>query len=190
LLSWKLAAPYNQPKDWVFASTRMKGKQPYSPDSLLKRSIRPAAARAKIAKHIGWHTCRRTFTTLLKANGEDIKVVLELLRHATIKMTLEIYAQAITPAKREAQSRVAGLFKVGAKSEQVLFFSIFSTLKTDPLNGSGRRLRSFEWRFGPPFSEVRSSYLPRLHRLSHEPRLCRCAERKPRNLALRAFMAS
>jgi hypothetical protein len=60
-------------------------------------------------------------------------------------------------------------------------FSIFSTLKTDPLNGSGRRLRSFEWRFGPPFSEVRSSYLPRLHRLSHEPRLCRCAERKPRN---------
>jgi integrase len=115
LLSWKLAAPYNQPKDWVFASTRKKGKQPYSPDSLLKRSIRPAAARAKIAKHIGWHTFRRTFTTLLKANGEDVKVVQELLRHATVKMTLEVYAQAVTPAKREAQSRVAGLFKVGAK---------------------------------------------------------------------------
>jgi integrase len=115
LLSWKLAAPYNQPKDWVFASTRKKGKQPYSPDSLLKRSIRPAAARAKIAKHIGWHTFRRTFTTLLKANGEDVKVVQELLRHATVKMTLEVYAQAVTPAKREAQSRVAGLFKGGAK---------------------------------------------------------------------------
>ncbi|WP_035351519.1 tyrosine-type recombinase/integrase [Edaphobacter aggregans] len=115
LLSWKLAAPYNQPKDWVFASTRKKGKQPYSPDSLLKRSIRPAAARAKIAKHIGWHTFRRTFTTLLKGNGEDVKVVQELLRHATVKMTLEVYAQAVTPAKREAQSRVAGLFKVGAK---------------------------------------------------------------------------
>ncbi len=115
LLSWKLAAPYNQPKDWVFASTRKKGKRPYSPDSLLKRSIRPAAARAKIAKHIGWHTFRRTFTTLLKANGEDVKVVQELLRHATVKMTLEVYAQAVTPAKREAQSRVAGLLKVGSK---------------------------------------------------------------------------
>jgi integrase len=115
LLSWKLAAPYNQPKDWVFASTRKRGKQPYSPDSLLKRSIRPGAARAKIAKHIGWHTFRRTFTTLLKANGEDVKVVQELLRHATVKMTLEVYPQAVTPAKREAQSRVAGLFKVGAK---------------------------------------------------------------------------
>ena len=61
----------------------MKGKQPYSPDSLLKRQIRPAVTQAKILKHVGWHTFRRTFSTLLKANGEDIKVVQELLRHAT-----------------------------------------------------------------------------------------------------------
>jgi integrase len=51
LLTWKRAAPYNQPEDWVFASTRKRGKQPYSPDSLLKRCIRPAAERAKITKH-------------------------------------------------------------------------------------------------------------------------------------------
>jgi hypothetical protein len=43
------------------------GKQPYSPDAILKRRIRPAATRAKIAKRIGWHTFRRTFSTLLKA---------------------------------------------------------------------------------------------------------------------------
>lgn len=117
LLTWKRAAPYNQPEDWVFASTRMRGKQPYSPDSILTRSFRPAAKRAKIAKHIGWHTFRRTFSTLLKANGEDIKTVQELLRHATVKMTLEVYAQAVTPAKRKAQSKVAGMLKAatGAK---------------------------------------------------------------------------
>ena len=56
------------------------GTQPYSPDSILTRSFRPAAKRAKIAKHIGWHTFRRTFSTLLKANGEVIKTVQELLR--------------------------------------------------------------------------------------------------------------
>ncbi|WP_229669100.1 tyrosine-type recombinase/integrase [Edaphobacter acidisoli] len=81
---------------FVFASTRKRGKLPYSPDSSLTRSFRPAANRAKIAKHIGWHTFRRTFSTLLKANGEDIKTVQELLRHATVKMTLEVYAQAVT----------------------------------------------------------------------------------------------
>jgi integrase len=113
LLTWKRAAPYNQPEGWVFASTRKRGKQPYSPDSILTRSFRPAAKRAKIAKHIGWHTFRRTFSTLLKANGEDIKTVQELLRHATVKMTLEVYAQAVTPAKRQAQSKVAGMLKAG-----------------------------------------------------------------------------
>lgn len=114
LLTWKHAAPYNQPEDWVFASTRKRGKQPYSPDSILKRCIQPAATRAKITKHIGWHTFRRTFSTLLKANGEDIKTVQELLRHATVKMTLEVYTQAVTPAKRKAQSKVAGMLQAGA----------------------------------------------------------------------------
>src|ERR1700679_2543607 len=73
----------------------------------------PAAKRAKIARDIRSHTFRRTFSTLLKANGEDIKTVQELLRHATVKMTLEVYAQAITPAKRKAQSKVAGMLKEG-----------------------------------------------------------------------------
>jgi integrase len=58
----------------------------------------------KITKHIGWHIFRRTFSTLLKANGEDVKTVQELLRHATKKMTLEVYAQAVRPGKRNAQS--------------------------------------------------------------------------------------
>jgi integrase len=54
---------------------------------------------------------------LLKANGEDIKTVQELLRHATVKMTLEVYAQAITPAKRKAQSKVAGMLKAGTEAK-------------------------------------------------------------------------
>jgi integrase len=57
----------------------------------------------------GWHTFRHTYSTLLKANGEDIKVVQELLRHANSRITLDIYTQALTPAKREAQSRIANL---------------------------------------------------------------------------------
>lgn len=45
-------------------------------------------------------------STLLKANGEDVKVVQELMRHANITTTMNIYTKALTPAKREAQSRV------------------------------------------------------------------------------------
>jgi integrase len=43
---------------------------------------------------------------VLKANGEDVKVVQELLRHANSRITLDTYTQAMTPAKREAQSKV------------------------------------------------------------------------------------
>ena len=53
--------------------------------------IRPAALRAGICKKIGWHTFRHTYSTLLIANGENVKVVQELMRHASSRFTLEIY---------------------------------------------------------------------------------------------------
>lgn len=43
-------------EDWVFASPVMRGKQPYWPDNLTKRYIKPAARKAGINKNIGWHT--------------------------------------------------------------------------------------------------------------------------------------
>ena len=55
---------------------------------------------------IGWHTFRHAFGTLLKANGEDVKTVHELLRHANSRITLDIYTQAVTSNKRAAQSKV------------------------------------------------------------------------------------
>jgi len=58
-----------------------------------------------IDRRVSGHTFRRTYSTLLHANGEDVKRVQELLRHGSIKVTLDIYAQAQMPAKREAQRK-------------------------------------------------------------------------------------
>ncbi len=122
LRQWKEQTPYNQSADWVFASPEMKGKQPLWPENILRRYIRPAAVRAGIQKRIGFHTFRHSFGTLLKANGADVKTVQELLRHANSRITLDTYVQAVTPAKRQAQSNVvtmilpsknAGLAAVG-----------------------------------------------------------------------------
>jgi integrase len=106
LLVWRRVSPFNREADWVFASPDMEGKQPYWPENLLRRHIRPAARRCGINKRIGWHTFRHSYATHLKANGEDIKVVQESLRHANSRITLDTYTQALTPAKREAQSKV------------------------------------------------------------------------------------
>ena len=106
LLDWRRRSAYNGPDDWCFASPRMNGAKPYSPDTILSKAIRPAAKRVGITKRIGWHTFRHTFGTLLKANGEDVKVVQESLRHANSRITLDMYTQAVTSAKRQAQSKV------------------------------------------------------------------------------------
>ena len=93
-------------EDWAFASPTMKGEQPYWPDNLMKRYIKPVARTNGIYKNIGWHTFRHTFGTLLKANGEDVKTVQELLRHANSRTTLDVYTQAVGSNKRVAQSKV------------------------------------------------------------------------------------
>ena len=106
LWAWKQDSTYSHPYDWVFASPRTKGKNPYWPDSILSSVIRPALARAGIQKHIGWHTFRHSFSTILIGNGENVKVVQELMRHSNCRCTLEIYSQARIQAKRDAQHRV------------------------------------------------------------------------------------
>ena len=106
LQRWRRQSPYPMADDWVFASPSMKGKQPYWPDNLMKRYIKPVARRAGILKNIGWHTFRHSFGTLLKANGEDVKTVQELLRHANSRITLDVYTQAVNSNKRAAQSKV------------------------------------------------------------------------------------
>ena len=71
----------------------------------MRMFIKPVAKRLGIG-NISWHTFRHTYSCLLHANGEDPKVVQELLRHSSIKVTMDIYTQAVTSAKRKAQSRV------------------------------------------------------------------------------------
>ena len=64
------------------------------------------------------HTFRRTYTTLLHANGEDVKVVQELLRHGSAKITMDVYAQAVTPAKRKAQEKVGDVARHKRKTNR------------------------------------------------------------------------
>jgi integrase len=73
----------------------------------------PAACSktANIKGKIGWHTFRRTVATLLVEHGNDIKVVQERLRHANSKVTLDLYAQAVTQAKRKAQTKIVNLLR-------------------------------------------------------------------------------
>lgn len=106
LFDWRGSCPYNQDTDFVFGSPEMNGTQPYWPDSMLRKIIRPAAVRAGITKHIGWHSFRRSLATLLQASGASVKATQDMLRHASSRLTLELYAQTVPEDRREAQAGI------------------------------------------------------------------------------------
>jgi integrase len=89
---------YKAPADFVFAGD---SGRPHWRGVLLTDHIDPAAEKAGIGT-IGWHTFRHTFSTLVHSMGTDMAVQKELLRHADIKTTMNIYTQAVAPAKRRA----------------------------------------------------------------------------------------
>jgi integrase len=109
LAAWKGKSRYRGPNDWVFASPRYRGRKPFWGAGILRKHIQPAARKAGIKKRIGWHTFRHTYSTLLRSVGTEFKVMQELLRHSSLRSTLDVYTQAITPAKHAAQDAVMSL---------------------------------------------------------------------------------
>jgi site-specific recombinase XerD len=82
-------------------------QQPYWPNAAMEDHIRPAALRAGITKRVSWHMFRHTFGTLVNSEGADVATTQALMRHANASITMDRYVQAVTAAKRRAQSRIA-----------------------------------------------------------------------------------
>ena len=103
LLEHRRQATYVAPEDYIFAGDSGK---PRWHGVMLTDHIKPAAVRAGIGK-IGWHTFRHTFSSILHHAGTNMAVQKELLRHADIQTTMNMYTQAVSAAKREAVHKVA-----------------------------------------------------------------------------------
>jgi integrase len=92
-----------------FCKQALSGRRPYWGQAILRKYIRPVAQRVGIQKRFGWHTFRHTYSTLLRSVGTEFKVMQELLRHSSFRSTLDVYTQAVTPAKHAAQAAVISL---------------------------------------------------------------------------------
>lgn len=108
---WRQHTPYRSEEDWIFASPHYDGKTPYTYQILFRRHIRPVIEKISGLKSskeapIGWHTLRRSLATLLISNGENVKVAQSQLRHTTPKITLDLYAQAVSTDQQQAHKKV------------------------------------------------------------------------------------
>ena len=106
LQAWRKETPYPLNDDLVFPSFRLKGRKPPRASMLVANHLQPAARKAGISGQVGFHTLRRTLASALVANGSNIRLVQELLRHSNPLITLDAYARSTTPAKIEAQGWV------------------------------------------------------------------------------------
>ena len=57
----------------------------------------------------GHGSFRPSFSNLLISNGEDVKTVQFLMRHANSRLSLDIYSRGVDRGKERAQSRVADI---------------------------------------------------------------------------------
>lgn len=107
LLAHRSRLPFQlQSRAWVFPSKRTG--MPSHPWSAQRRWLLRAGAIVGVGR-IGWHTFRHTYSTLLNEHGTDAKVQQELLRHADIRTTMNIYTRAVPERLREANSKIVSI---------------------------------------------------------------------------------
>jgi integrase len=110
---WRAQSHYRADGDWVFASVKSRGRWRYWRQPIMRKIIRPVAINFGISGRLGWHTFRHTYSTLLRATGADIKVMQELLRHASAWVTLDSTLRRLPTRNEGLRRRLCGSWSAG-----------------------------------------------------------------------------
>jgi integrase len=117
LKAWQAETPYNEPKDFVSASSKLYGKKPRTGNMIVEDYLRPAAIKAGVItvrdggtydaagyqiKRFGVHCFRHTLASFLVAQGNEPVSIKNVLRWSNISM-LDLYGHAMTGEKLAAQ---------------------------------------------------------------------------------------
>ncbi len=101
LQAWHGETTYAKPSDWVFPSERCHGRQPRLGGIMAQSYLRPAAVKAGTlaegdSVRFGFHNLRHSLASFLVCTKTGPKTVQELLRHANVRTTLQLYAKSVS----------------------------------------------------------------------------------------------
>jgi integrase len=71
------------------------------------RAFKAAAKRAGLPTSVGLHTLRHTAASVMLENGVPLKIVSEILGHALVAITGDIYGHVAPDVSREAVAKLA-----------------------------------------------------------------------------------
>jgi len=109
---------FSTPEGWLFANP-VTGR-PYHQEEIQKKHIRKAGVATGIGGDIGWHTFRHSYRSWLDETGAPLTVQKELMRHASIQTTMNIYGKAMTDSKRQAHSKVVEMVLKSSKLKETV----------------------------------------------------------------------
>jgi integrase len=89
--------------------------RPLHPANMTIRSFRPLLERAGVPR-IRFHDLRHTCATILLARGVPAKMVSEMLGHASVAITLDIYSH-VTPTMHLAAAATWADVLVGTRAQ-------------------------------------------------------------------------
>jgi integrase len=82
---------------------------PLSRHNVHKRSFKPLLERAGLPHTFRFHDLRHTFATLMASSGGHAKVVQEMLGHASINITLDLYSHVLPDMQEDAVYRLGAM---------------------------------------------------------------------------------
>lgn len=77
--------------EWPELFANPATEKPYHQEEIQKKHIRAAAKAAGIKSKVGWKTFRHSFRSWLDQTEAPIGVQRELIRHASIQTTMNVY---------------------------------------------------------------------------------------------------
>jgi site-specific recombinase XerD len=90
----------------VFSSTIGTPMEPRN----LVRAFKALLGRAGLPGTVRFHDLRHPCATLLLVQGEDLRVVMEILGHSQISLTANTYQHVVQSLKERAADRMEALF--------------------------------------------------------------------------------
>ena len=108
---------YPTEEGWLFANPATD--RPYHQEEIQKKHIRVAAKAAGIKFPVGWKTFRHSYRSWLDQTDAPIGVQRELMRHASIQTTMNVYGRAMTDTKRQAHHNVVQMILQASGKEAI-----------------------------------------------------------------------
>ncbi|ADW70328.1 tyrosine-type recombinase/integrase [Granulicella tundricola] len=102
--TWRAASQFNEDDDWVFPTAA--GERPYAASAIQTRVLIPVGKAIGLEFSLGWHTFRHSYKTWMDIKQVPMTVQRDLMRHADVRTTMQVYGDVRMEELRGANSDV------------------------------------------------------------------------------------